>query len=241
MLTRPALWLALAATTSARPTLAADAAPVTRVSLPTEGNDEAWRAPGFRLELAPLYDLGRGSRPAPTSSHGFGLLVRPSIRVDERWSVGLALQYASYSAPLLSGFRWATTLEPELHLGRGLVVALGAGIGGLALAASDPPGYHDPTVPTNPADDDVAINRDLPAGPRLSRCDALAFVGLARLEYTFTVSSLFATGPLAQGLAQWAVCSAENGEVDAETGRKIVARQPWRSLGLSLGWSLSWR
>ena len=200
-----------------------------RLSLPTESDVEAWTSPGLRLQLG--YGYGRifGASPAWSfTSHN--VILRPSVRIDPRWALGVGLLYGS--GP--NGLRWSVTAEPSFQAWRRLTVTAGLGYGGLAI--------NNPNAPSGRLrGPDEVVSRDLADDETLQTCTGSALASLLRAEYLFIAGPLFASGPYVQVSAQWTRCQATFGRVDAETGRSIVLSQWWQQQGATLGWWFAWR
>jgi hypothetical protein len=200
-----------------------------RLSLPTESDVEAWASSGVRVQLG--YEMGslHGLGPALSFSSKSALL-RPSIRIDRRWALGVALLYGTGPG----GLRWSATFEPTFYPWRRLGISVGVGYGGLSVS--------DPNAPTGTLQGPtVQVSRDLTDGERLQSCTGSALTAVLRVEYLFVVGPLFATGPFAEGLEQWTRCQATFGRTDPETGQSIVLSQWWQQVALDLGWWFAWR
>jgi hypothetical protein len=202
-----------------------------RLSLPTQADFDAWRSPGLRLQLGYGYGLQHGWGPAP-SFNSHSVTLRPSVRLDDRWALGVALLYGT--GPV--GARWSVTAEPTFYLWRELALTVGLGYGGLVVVNPRP------VVDAGRSPAEV-VSRDLRDDEALSSCAGSALSAVARLDHIFVVGPLFATGPFLQGNAQWTRCheSPGLGTVDNETGRPVVLSQWWRQAGLTFGWWLAWR
>jgi hypothetical protein len=200
-----------------------------RLGLPTQSAVDAWRNPGLRVQLGYGYGIVRGVGPA-FSFRSQTALLRPSVRLDRYWALGIGLLYGT--GP--NGLRWGGTLEPTFYPWRDLAVTVGAGYGGLLV--SDP-NASSGTLQGTP----VTVSRDLVAGERLTSCEGAALTALARVEYLFVVGPLFATGPFAQANGQWTHCQNTLGDTDPETGRPIVLTQWWTQRSATFGWWLAWR
>jgi hypothetical protein len=202
-----------------------------RLSLPTQEDRDAWRGPGLRLQLGYGYGPQRGAGPA-ASFDSHSIVLRPSVRLDERWAFGVGLLYGT--GPV--GARWSVTAEPTFYLWRQLALTAGLGYGGMVVVNPAP------VVDAGQGAGEV-VSRDLRDDEALSTCSGSALSALARLEYMFVVGPLFATGPFVQANAQWTRCqeTAGNGTVDNETGKPVVLSQWWRHRGLTFGWWLAWR
>jgi hypothetical protein len=200
-----------------------------RLSLPTEGDVEAWATPGLRVQLGFAYGAVHGFGPA-LSFNGPTFTLRPSLRIDRRWGLALALLYGTGPG----GLRWSATLEPTFFPWRQLGISVGLGYGGLVVSLPE-----DPNATFRGAA--VAVSRDLSGDERLQSCTGSALSSVVRVEYLFVVGPLFASGPFAQASAQWTHCEATFGRTDAETGRPVVLTQWWPQGALDLGWWLAWR
>jgi hypothetical protein len=200
-----------------------------RLSLPTQSDTEAWAAPGLRLQLGYGYAVVRGAGPA-WSFRSHSALLRPSVRLDERWAAGVALLYGTGPR----GVRWSVTAEPTFFLARQLALTVGLGYGGLSVS--------DPAAPMGRLrGPDEAVSRNLDDDERLQSCTGSALTSLLRIEYLFVAGPLFASGPFLQAQGQWTRCQATFGRTDAETGRPIVLTQWWRQANAALGLWLAWR
>jgi hypothetical protein len=200
-----------------------------RLSLPTESDVQAWATPGLRLQLGYGYGHIFGSAPA-WSFGSHSVILRPSVRIDPRWSIGVGLLYGT--GP--KGLRWSVTAEPTFQIWRRLALTVGLGYGGLSIS--------DPSAPSGRLrGPDEVVSRDLADDERLQSCTGSALASLLRAEYLFIAGPLFATGPYVQLSAQWTRCQATFGRVDAETGRPIVLSQWWQQEGATLGWWFAWR
>lgn len=200
-----------------------------RLSLPTRDDVAAWAMPGLRVQLG----IGRGAL------HGFGpalsfnsttFTLRPSLRLDDHWGLGLAMLYGTGPG----GLRWSATLEPTFFPWRQLAISVGLGYGGLLVtdAGASTGGLQGPTV---------AVSRNLTGDERLQSCTGSALSSVLRVEYLFVVGPLFSSGPFAEASAQWTHCQASFGRPDTDTGRIVVLTQPWRQGAWNLGWWLAWR
>jgi hypothetical protein len=200
-----------------------------RLSLPTESDREAWRAPGLRVQLGFGYGIVQGSGPA-FSFRSRTVIFRPSVRLDRYWALGIGLLYGT--GP--NGLRWSVTAEPTFFPWRSLSVAVGVGFGGLLVS--------DSSASTGTLQGStVTVSRDLTDGERLQSCDGSALTSVVRAEYMFVTGRLFATGPFAQADAQWTHCQATFGQTDNETGRPIALTQWWQQQGATFGWWFAWR
>lgn len=117
-------------------TVASDGDPPPKFSLPTEEDRVAWQDPGFRMQLGFVYDRLYGFDDAPDAKLMGGLL-RVGARITKRWSLLGSFQYtgsATRDADALSGFRFATTLDPTWHFAQAFDLAVGFGMGGFVEA-----------------------------------------------------------------------------------------------------------
>lgn len=210
---------------------------VLRLSLPTEEDREAWAQPGFRVAIG----IGQGSMTGAGSSPSFAPLsfsLRPSVRLDEWWSLGATFAYGVAASTLVQGLRWSATAGPTLHPWRGLAISFGMGLGGLDIWRHIEVGDM-PRVPGFEGGE--SVSRTLDPDELLPRCSGTAWSGVARIEYLFVVGPLFATGPFAQADLQWTRCEAQIGGISIDTGHPVMGRQWWRHHGGVLGWWLAWR
>jgi len=200
-----------------------------RLSLPTQEDVQAWNEPGLRFALGYGWADLHGVGPALAFTSN-SVMLRPSLRVDEYWEAGLTLLYGSGPG----GLRWSITAEPELHLWRGLSVAVGVGYGGLSVSDStrDVGNFNPQSEP---------VSRTLSDSETLQSCTGDALSTLTRAEYLFVLGPLFSTGPYAQLNAQWTECQDTFGRTDPETGKPVVLTQWWRNQGFQLGWWFTWR
>lgn len=200
-----------------------------RVGLPTEADRDAWARPGVRVQLG--FETGslHGLGPAISFSSKAAIL-RPSIRIDRHWALGITLAYGTGPG----GLRWSATAEPTFYPWRQLGISAGIGYGGLSVS--------DPGAPNGTLQGpSVTISRDLTADERLQSCTGSALTAVLRSEYLFVVGPLFATGPFIEGLGQWTRCQATFGRTDPETGQAVVLSQWWQQVALDFGWWLTWR
>ncbi len=200
-----------------------------RLTLPTQNDVEAWRNPGLTLQLGYGYSFVQGSGPA-WSFRSHSAAVRPAVRLDLRWALGVGLLYGT--GP--NGARWSVTVEPSFFAWRQLALTVGLGYGGLSVnrALASTGRLRGP---------DVVVSRDLQAGETLPRCEGAGLSALARADYLFVVGPLFSLGPFVQTNSQWTRCHSTFGRVDPETGQSINLSQWWRQQGLSFGFWLAWR
>jgi hypothetical protein len=200
-----------------------------RLSLPTQSDVDAWHAPGLHMQLGYAYGLVHGFGPA-FSWRSQTFLLRPSVRLDEHWALGVTLLYGT--GP--TGVRWSATAEPTFFPWRQLALSVGAGYGGLLVgnSAASTGGLQGPTE---------VVSRELTGSERLNSCSGSALSTLARAEYLFVAGQLFSSGPFVGVSSQWTHCEQTFGRVDVETGRAIVLSQWWHEGAVDLGWWFAWR
>jgi hypothetical protein len=206
-----------------------------KLSLPTEGDRQAWTRSGFRLALGLVYGELYGLRGAP-SGHLIGPTIRVGLRLDEAWSVVASFQYASASKTHgLSGLRFAGTIDPTWHATRHLSLAIGFGFGGIVEGRTGRPDV-DP-LPTT-----LDTSYTFPdASTPLPSCSGVGAAGLARAEWAYVLGPRSQTALSFEVLGQWTGCVADTGRVEDDTGQAIVRRQWWPHAGFTFGWSLAWR
>jgi hypothetical protein len=200
-----------------------------RLSLPTQSDVDAWHAPGLRVQLGYAYGMVHGYGPAFSfSSKNF--ILRPSVRLDAQWALGVALLYGT--GP--NGVRWSATAEPTFFPWRQLAFSLGLGYGGLDIGNSraSTGGLQGPSEP---------VSRDLTGSERLNSCTGSALATMGRTEYMFVAGPLFSSGPFVEASSQWTRCQASFGRTDPETGQAIVLSQWWHQTALDFGWWFAWR
>jgi hypothetical protein len=219
------------------------AEPEVRSTSQVEDEDLAWRSEGLRVELGYGLVWLTGADPVwPALAHAFHL--RPELRIDEQWAIGLGASYglASVSSgPGLGagGIRWAVDIEPSFTLWRQLALKIGVGWGGLILSDENfergilLPG----TIESGP---NAQPSRNLVEGEQLQNCSGMGPVALARIEYLFLIGPLAATGPFAEAGVQWTECSWSFG-FNSETGEPVQYTQWWQHRTFSVGWSIAWR
>jgi hypothetical protein len=199
-----------------------------RLSLPTQQDVDAWQSPGLRVQLGYGYSVVHGWG-AAWSFRSQSVMLRPGVRIDRYWALGVALLYGTGPG----GVRWSVTAEPSFHPWRQLALTVGLGYGGLAVSGGGPSsGLRGP---------DQVVSRNLTDGETMETCTGSAVSSLLRAEYLFVVGPLFATGPYVQGSGQWTRCQETFGRIEPETGRPVVLTQWWRQAGVSMGWWFAWR
>lgn len=219
----PALIVALLVT-------ADDAEPEFKPSLEIESPEEAWIESGLRVGLGYAFDRVIGDGVSPGGVHHSALL-RLGARLDENWSLLGTFRYGVRFGPT-GGLRFGGTIEPTWHVTDELSLAVGAGIGGFIIPATGAP---------TPTPQIVATYTVPSSGPLIGACQGAGLLALARAEYTFFVSQLFATGPSLQLDAQWTSCTQRLGRSDPDTAEAIDLQQYWTSYGVSLAWIVWWR
>ncbi len=213
-----------------------DEEPPFELSLPTQADEEAWRDPGFRLQLGAGYGalLGVGG---PPDGRLIGAVVRAGPRLDEDWSLLASFQYAWASkAGGLSGLRFAGTLDPTLHVGEHLELAVGVGFGGLVEGNT---GRADPD-----AEQRTALNDSYTwpsAAEPLPRCVGVGAAVLTRASWMIVLGPTSSTGLSAELDGQWTGCVDDLGHVEPDTAQPIVRRQWWPHVGGTLSWMVAWR
>ena len=229
---RRAACLAAALALLAR-TAAADTA---KSSLATETDREAWREPGFRLQLGLGYGQLVGLGGAPSGSL-LGPVLRVGVRLDAEWSLLSSFEYLSASAKGgLSGLRFAGTIEPTWHFADRFSLALGLGFAGLVEGRRT--GRADP----DPLPGTLVSSYTFPdARTPLPSCSGDGVTGLVRLDWLREFSSRTSTGVALEAFGQWTGCVADSGRVEPDTAQPIVRRQWWPHVGLTLAWLVAWR
>ena len=197
-----------------------------RLSMPTESDRAAWAKPGLRVQLGYGYGMVHGAGPA-YSFHSQSALLRPSIRLDERWALGVTMLYGTGPG----GVRWSATVEPTLFLWRQLGISAGLGYGGLFISNSN---VNTGTLST------VTVSRTLSDSEHLSSCTGSALVSALRADYLLVAGSLFASGPFVDLNEQWTACTQSFGQHD-EAGRLVELTQWWRQTTATFGWWFAWR
>lgn len=153
--------------------------PVERESEYEMEASEAWRQPGFRVELRLGRDNLSGVRHAPDAG-GFAFSVSPGIRLSEHFTLSAGLRYTALYGDVW-GLRYGATADLTWHAWKGGFLAAGFGHAGL-----------------------VAESRDW---SRFQSCDGYGVVALARTGWLFPLGEVFATGPVLQWDHQWIYCS----------------------------------
>jgi hypothetical protein len=200
-----------------------------RLSLPTQDDLDAWASPGLRVQLGGGYGIVQGSGPA-LSWRSRTVILRPNIRIDRYWGLGVALLYGT--GP--NGLRWSATVEPTFYPWRQLAISAGIGYGGLSV--------NNPNASTGRLQGvNQEVSRELTAGEQLNSCVGSALSTVLRAEYLFVAGALFSSGPFVQANAQWTHCAESFGRTDAETGTPVVLTQWGQQQGATFGWWFAWR
>ena len=210
-------------------------APV-RFSLPTESDREAWRKPGFRLQLGGAYGYIEGLDGAPDGDL-YGVLLRVGARLDERWSLLGSFQYmAATEDGGLGGMRFAGTLDPTWHVTEGLELALGLGFGGIVEGRTR---RDDPDPAQRSALNSPYTFPD--ADPPLQRCNGVGVAALLRAGWMFVLGPRSSTGLSVELGGQWTGCVDDTNRVEPDTATPIVRRQWWPHVSGTAAWVFAWR
>jgi hypothetical protein len=206
-----------------------------RLSLPSEGDREAWTRSGFRLALGLVYGELYGLGGAP-SGRLLGPTIRVGMRLDPEWSIVASFQYLSASKPHeLSGLRFSGTIDPTWHATRHLSLAVGFGFGGIVEGRTGRPDVS--PLPTT-----LDTSYTFPdASTPLPSCSGVGAVGLARAEWAYVLGPRTQTALSFEVLGQWTGCVDDTNRVEDDTGQAIVRRQWWPHAGFTFGWSIAWR
>lgn len=202
------------------------------LSLPTEDDRAAWRSSGLRVDLGVQGALLAGVGPAPRIG-AVAFQVRPRLRLDPSWSLGLALGYA-LARGSYTGARWTAVLEPTYHPTPSFGVSLALGYGGLDVSSTR-------LAPPAPGSSTETTSRTMGRTEEMFACAGAAWVAQARLEYLWVVGPLLSTGPYLVVDSQWTGCQESFGTTDRETGKPTLGQQWWLHLGAGIGWWFSWR
>ena len=225
----------LLATVSARADEEKEDGPV-RFSLATQTEREAWREPGFRLQLGLAFGelVGLGGAP---SGRLFGPTLRVGLRLDESWSLLAGFEYLSANASGgLSGLRYAGTLEPTWHVSDSFSLAIGLGFAGIVETSNT--GRPDP----DPKGSTLDTSYTFPdASTPLASCTGTGVTGLVRGEWTLPLGPRSSIGLSLEIDAQWTGCESDTGRIEPDTAAPIVRRQWWPGLGATLAFVIAWR
>ena len=205
--------------------------PIFRLSLPTKEDREAWREPGFRVQLGYAYGELFGIDGVPKGTT-HSALVRVGARLSSDWSLYGAFRYAVLSGAH-PGLRYTGTVEPTFDLIDGLRLTLGLGVGGFVI-----PEDEDPVLPEEGI---VATYTYEDTSTVLGACSGAGVVAIARLEYAFVIGPLFSTGPALSTDASWTGCRQVIDRLEPDTGRPVALEQYWHHHEVTLAWMLSWR
>jgi hypothetical protein len=206
-----------------------------RFSLDTQTDEDAWRQPGFRLQLGvAVGDLaGLGGAPG---GRLIGPVLRVGLRLDESWSIIAGFEYLSaQKSGGLSGLRYAGTLEPTWHVSQNLSLAVGLGFGGIVEGTT---GRADPDPKGSTLDNSYTFPD---ASTPLPSCTGLGVTGLARGEWMWILGPRSSLGLALEVFGQWTGCQSSTGRVEPDTAEPIVRRQWWPSVGATLGLVIEWR
>ena len=214
---------------------APDDDPEPELSLPTEADRAAWTRPGFRLQLGGGYGQLAGLRGAP-SGRLYAVNMRAGLRLDARWSIAAAFQYALASqSGGLDGLRFAGTIDPTLHVTRSLSVAIGFGFGGIVEGATS-------RADAMPAAGSLETSYTFPdASTPLASCSGVGAAALVRAEYSYVLGPRMAATLGVELVGQWTGCIDDSGHVEPDTGKAIVRRQWWPHAGATLSAGFTWR
>jgi len=230
----PVCLVALVAAAPARAD-AGDDDGIARVSLDTRSDEDAWRQPGFRLQLGVAAGDVAGLGGAP-SGRLIGPILRVGLRLDDSWSIVAGFEYLSaQKGGGLSGLRYAGTLEPTWHVSSNLSVSVGLGFGGIVEGTT---GRADPDPKGSTLDNSYTFPD---ASTPLPSCSGLGVTGLARGEWMWLLGPRSSLGVAVEVFGQWTGCQSSTGRVEPDTGEPIVRRQWWPSLGATLGLVIEWR
>lgn len=210
--------------------------PPFRLSLPTEDDRTAWQNSGLRLQLGVGYGRLVGLGGAP-SGRLLGAIIRVGLRLDPDWSLLASFQYSSASTGGgLSGFRFAGTLDPTVHLTRRLSLAVGLGFGGIVEGRT---GRDDPDPEQRAG---LNSSYTIPSADNpLNRCVGVGVVGIVRLSWMYVLGPASSTGLALQADGQWTGCVDNTGRVEPDTADAITRRQWWPHVGGTLAWLVAWR
>lgn len=199
-----------------------------RFSLPTQQDHDAWRSPGFRMQLGYAHARFWGQGRAPNFA-AHQVLARPQVRIDDWWSIAATVGYAVAGSGV-RGVHWRATIEPMLHLAGGLAVSVGLGYAGIMGSSTTPR-----------RDAASAVGYDTRLDWQQHECDDGGWVAVGRVEYLLVVGSVFATGPFASAGAHWVACTELVGLRDSSTGQSLGTPAWWQHQNLNLGWWATWR
>jgi hypothetical protein len=234
---------ALTPTTDAKPSID-NARPISdeserppKLSLPTEEDREAWTKAGFRLSIGLTYGRMKGLRGAP-SGQLLGPLLRVGMRLDKSWSIMSTFEYSGADSAtngnVLSGLRFAGTIDPTWHPTRSLSIAIGFGFGGLlSQTLGDDP---------SPTSEEISSPYTFPNARRpVNDCAGVGVSGLLRGEWMYVLGPRVAFSIAAQVMGQWTHCIDETGRVEDDTGQAIERYQYWPHIGSTLTAGFTWR
>ncbi len=217
-------------------TAEADDALPFKLSLPTEDDRTAWKAPGLRLQLGLAYGRLQGLSGAP-SGRILGPIIRVGARLDDAWSVLASFQYASVSAVGgLSGLRFAGTLDPTWHVTDSIDLAFGFGFAGIVEGNSGRP------EPDASGRATLVSSYTLPkTSPPIPSCSGVGAAGLLRASWLAVLGPIFSSGFALELDGQWTGCKDNLGRVEPDTAQPIYRVQWWPHWGGTLAWVAAWR
>ena len=221
------------------PVYANTQAPITKNSESVETPEEAWRQTGFRIGLAyEFHGLLALDYTANTVMQGFS--VRPYYQFENNWSLGANL---SYSVPNMNetGLRWALTLEGTWWFFDQLGVTLGAGYAGRMVQCDYEQTECERIIYSSSNFSSLEDDVWLEPGEQLDACNGGGVILSSRVEYQWTVSDYFRTGPYLQTYFESIRCAEEIGSIHPTTGRILLYFDNWSYVGASAGWWLTWR
>lgn len=203
-----------------------------KTSLAVLSDEAAWASTGFRVGLGYTLEGLLAEAPVPAGVV-HAAQVRLGARLDADWSLLGTFRYGVLpgATPML---RFSGTVEPTLHVGDGLSLGVGLGLGGLVHPSTGArtPEPTDPLIASLTLTDTTRL---------LGACSGTGAIATLRAEYTFQVGELFATGPAVTADVQWTACVETLTRVDPDTGAAIVLRQYWRHTSVGVGWMVWWR
>lgn len=218
-----------------------------RLSLPTESDRQAWKAPGLRVFVGYAYGWLHGLSGTP-GGRGNNFAIRFGARLDDSWSLMGSFVYGSVSAAPsvagtygtpssgLSGLRFMGTLDPTWHATENLQLSIGFGFAGLVEGRT---GRLEPNPDQRPT---LVSSYTFPqAYPPISSCSGVGAAALARAQWLWVLGPMLTTGATVQLDGQWTGCVQQVGQVEPDTARPITRRQWWPHAGWSLGWVFGWR
>lgn len=207
-----------------------------RLSLPTEGDREAWQRPGLRVLFGGSWQHFAGLYGAP-SGNGFGAVVRIGARLDRDWSLLASFHYGAVSATKgLAGLRYAGTIDPTWHITPNLELAVGVGVGGIVEGRGDRPEAELDELAS------LATSRTwTSARTPFGVCQGAGLASLVRGGWMTVLGPLASMGVSLELAGQWTACVQTTTRAEADTARPIVRRQWWAHSGATAAWVFAWR